>query len=72
MLSRVGYFLIMISIIMLFVFAASYQVNKPDYGLLLGGLLVIFIGVVIVIKNRRPSEKADRFRTIRKIRSRKK
>ena len=71
---RVGYFFIMVSVIVLFIFVASYQTDDhdPNYGLLLGGLLMIFVGIVMVIRNRRPSEKAERFRMIRKMRSRKK
>jgi hypothetical protein len=72
MYKRIGYFLIVASMMVLFVFAASYQVNDPDYKLLLGGLVIIFIGVFMVIKNRRASEKADRFRMLRRMRSRKK
>ena len=69
---RIGYFFITASVIVLFVFAASYQVNDPDYKLLLSGLGIIFIGIVMVIRNRRTSEKADRFRMLGRMRSRKK
>jgi hypothetical protein len=72
MFMRIGIFFIMISVIVLFIFVASYQVDDPNYSLLLGGLALIFIGIFMVIRNRRPTEKAERFRTIRKLRSRKK
>ena len=70
MFLRVGYFFIIVSVIVLFVFAASYQTEDPNYSLLFGGLLLISIGIVITIKNRRPSEKSERFRMLHKLRSR--
>ena len=72
MFIRVGYFFIMISMIVLFAFVASYMVDTPNYKFLLGGLAMIFIGVFIVVRNRQPSEKAVRFRMVRKMRSRNK
>lgn len=72
MLVRVGYFFIMVSLLVLFVFGASYQVDAPNYKLLLSGLALIFIGVFLVIKNRPPSEDTGRFRRFRKTRSREK
>ena len=72
MLLRIGVFFIMISLVVLFVFVASYQIDNPSYSLLLGGLALIFVGVFMVIRNRRPSEGTGRFRSIRKLRSRKK
>lgn len=62
----------MISMIVLFAFFASYMVDTPNYSLLLGGLTLIFIGIFIVLRNRQPSEKAIRFRMVRKMRSRNK
>ena len=72
MFLRVGYFFIIVSLVVLFTFGASYQVDEPRYSLLLVGLALIFIGILMVIRNRQPSEKADRFRMFRKMRSRKK
>lgn len=69
---RIGYFFIMISLLVLFIFAASYQIDDPKYSLLLGGLALIFMGIFMVVRKRRPSEKAERFRTIQKMRSRNK
>jgi LPXTG-motif cell wall-anchored protein len=72
MFVRVGYFFIIVSLIVLFVFFASYQVETPQYNLLLAGLALIFIGVFIIIRNRKNSEKAGRFRKVNKIPSRQK
>ena len=72
MFVRVGYFFIMVSLIVLFVFFASYQVETPQYNLLLAGLALIFIGVFMILRNRQKSEKAGRFRMVHKMRSRKK
>ena len=69
MFKRIGYFLIMISFIVLFVFIASYQIDQPDYSLLLLGLALIFLGIFMVIKNRKQTEKADRFRLVRRMRN---
>ncbi|MFC1996508.1 hypothetical protein ACFLXI_02735 [Chloroflexota bacterium] len=71
MFMRIGYFFIIVSLIVLFAFVASYQVDNPDYSLLLGGCALLFIGIFMVIRNRRPSEKAERFRMVHKARSRK-
>ena len=71
MLVRVGIFFITISLVVLFVFVASYQVDTPRYSLLLGGFVLILIGVFMIIRNRQPPEKAERFRIFRKMRSRK-
>ena len=72
MIVRVGYFFIMVSLIVLFAFVASYQVDTPNYSLLLVGLGFIFFGIIIVIKNRQRPEKAERFRLVRRMRSKNK
>jgi hypothetical protein len=72
MLVRVGYFFILVGLVVLFVFSASYQVNAPRYSLLLGGLALVVIGGFLVAKNRPPSEDAGRFRRFQKKRSGKK
>lgn len=70
MYERIGYFFIIVSLLVLFLFVASYQVDEPNYSLMVIGLFFIFIGIVMVVKNHRPSEKAERFRMLRKMRSR--
>lgn len=69
MLVRVGYFFIPVGLLVLFIFGASYQVNVPRYNLLLVGLALVVIGVLLVVKNRPPSEDPGRFRRFRKSRS---
>jgi hypothetical protein len=72
MFERVGYFFIMVSGIVLFVFVASYMVDTPNYYLFLGGVALLIIGFYIVRRNRQQPEKAERFGLVRKMRSRKK
>jgi hypothetical protein len=69
---RIGVFFTSIGALILFVFVASYMSDAPRYEFCLGGMLCLALGIFMVIKYRKPPEKADRFRSIRKIRSRKK
>jgi hypothetical protein len=66
MLLRVGYFLLPVGLLMLFVFGASYNIDTPRYTLLLGGLAILVVGLLIVAKNRPRSSDTGRFRRFRK------
>ena len=72
MFERVGYFLIIVSLFVYFAFFASYQSGSSNFYWLFGGIILMALGIIIVRRNRQPSEKAERFRTVRKMRSRKK
>jgi hypothetical protein len=67
---RIGYFFILVSLVVLFLFVASFQVGDPDFRLLLVGLAMLFTGIFAVRRNRKPSERTGRFRMFGKIRSR--
>jgi len=69
---RIGVFFTSVGALILFIFAASYMTNEPRYDICLGGMAVLALGMFLIIRYRRPSEKAERFRSIRKMRSRKK
>ena len=66
MLVRVGYFFFLVGLLVLFVFVASYQINVPRYSLLLIGLFLVISGVLLVVKNRPPSEDSGRFHRFRR------
>jgi hypothetical protein len=70
MLVRIGYFFIIVSLIMIIIFVTSYQAGMPLYNLFLIGLLLIMLGNFILIRFRKSHEKTERFHLIRKMRSR--
>jgi hypothetical protein len=69
---RIGVFFTSVGALILFVFTASYMTDAARYEVCLGGLACLGLGVFLMIKYRHPAEKSDRFRYIRKLRSRKK
>jgi hypothetical protein len=69
---RIGFFFASVGALILFVFAASYMIEEPHYYSCLGGMVCLVLGIVMIIRNRKPSEKAERFRYVRKMRNRKK
>lgn len=69
---RIGFFFASVGALVLFVFAASYMIEEPRYDVCVGGMACLGLGIVMIIRNRKPSERAERFRYIRKMRSRKK
>lgn len=70
MFVRIGYFFILVSLGVLFLFVASFQVGTPNFRLLLVGLVLLFTGIFVVRRNREPSEGTGRFRMFGRMRSR--
>jgi protein-S-isoprenylcysteine O-methyltransferase Ste14 len=68
---RVGTFFLVIGLIMLVVFFVTDQSQNPEIFLFLGGLLVSFIGVLLIWKDWKPREPANRFRLMRRMRKKK-
>jgi hypothetical protein len=69
---RIGVFFTSIGALILFIFAASHMIGEPRYEFCAGGIFCLGLGIFMIIRNRKPSEKAERFRYVRKMRSRKK
>jgi hypothetical protein len=69
---QIGMFLVLIGIIVAFIFAASYQLNEPDYSYCLAGVIVVALGAFLIYRNRRTPEPAERFRLMGRLRNRRK
>ena len=69
--TRIGQFFFLIGLLVLFTFFASYMNATPYYSLFLIGLGSTFLGVIMMIRSRKPSGESERFRRIRKLRKKK-
>jgi len=68
-----GIFLIMIGILLLALFVFSYIANQMNFWLFLGGVgILVWGGHTLVTNPGQPRPKAERFRMVKKISTRKK
>lgn len=65
-------FFLFIGVIAALVFAASNQLGEPEFTYCLAGMALIALGAVLVYRNRPSRDPAERFRTLGKMRNRKK
>jgi len=64
---RIGWFLVVIGLILLVVFFTIDQSQKPQPGLFFSGLAGVFLGGLLVWRNRPPPKPSERFSSVRKI-----
>ena len=69
---QIGLFFLFVGVIVVFVFAASLQVDSPEYVLCLIGLASLMLGAFLIYRYRRRPAETDRFRLVGKMRNRKK
>jgi hypothetical protein len=69
---RIGYFFAMVGALILFIFAASYMNQTPQFNICVIGAIPFALGVFLIIRYRKRGGEAERFRYIRKMRSRNK
>jgi hypothetical protein len=69
---RIGQFFFLVGLLVIFMFAASLANETPQGTYLLIGLPTTILGLFIMFKSRQPPGESQRFRRIRKMRSRKK
>ena len=67
MKQRIGAFLLIVGIILLFVFWGSMQASLPIFRWLLFGILAIIWGLALIFRGQEATE-SQRFRTIKKLR----
>lgn len=72
MAARIGQFLLFFGLIALIIFFASDQAFSPAYEYLCSGLLLTGGGVLLMWRNRKPSQPSERFRGVRKMRDKSK
>ena len=70
--SRVGQFFLMVGLVVMFIFVASYQLGDPNFSFFFLGLGALILGAFLIFKHRKRGGEAERFRWIRKMLSRKK
>ena len=69
---RIGQFFFLVGVLVMFVFAVSLANETPQGNLLLVGLAATGLGIFIMYKNRQSPGESQRFRRIRKLRSKNK
>lgn len=69
---QIGLFFLVVGLLVVFIFAASFQVNQPEYVACLIGLASLMLGAFLIYRYRRRPAETDRFRLIGKMRNRKK
>jgi amino acid transporter len=69
---RLGIFFLLISAAILVLFFTSDIIQEPNIGYLFWGIIFLFLGVLALRRSRPDPEESKRFRTYRKLRSRKK
>jgi hypothetical protein len=66
--SKIGRFLFFIGLILLVVFFAMDQTKHPAYGYFCAGVLVVFLGGMLMLRGQQPPAESMRFRTLRRWR----
>jgi Na+/melibiose symporter-like transporter len=66
--SKIGRFLFFIGLILLVVFFAMDQAKHSAYGYFCVGVIVVFLGGILMLRGQRPPDESMRFRTLRKWR----
>jgi cadmium resistance protein CadD (predicted permease) len=69
--ARIGQFLFFLGVLAGIIFYITDQAGVPRYMFLLTGLILIPLGVSIMWRYRKEPEESDRFRTLRRLQSRK-
>jgi Na+/melibiose symporter-like transporter len=66
--SKIGRFIFFIGLILLVVFFAMDQAKHPAYGYFCVGVVVVFIGGMLMLRGQKPPDESMRFRTLRRWR----
>jgi hypothetical protein len=70
MSARIGQFFLYIGLIVLVIFVATSQAQRPAFSYLCGGGLSLVFGIFLIWRVRRPPPEAGRFRLLRKSENR--
>jgi hypothetical protein len=66
--SKIGRLLFLIGLILLVVFFAMDQAKHPAYGYFCAGVIVVFLGGMLILRGQQPPDESMRFRTLRRWR----
>jgi hypothetical protein len=66
--SKIGRMLFLIGLILLVVFFAMDQAKHPAYGYFCVGVVVVFLGGMLMLRGQQPPDESMRFRTLRRWR----
>ena len=66
--SKIGRFLLFIGLILLVIFFTMDQAKNPSYGYFCVGVIVVFLGGMLMLRGHQPPEESMRFRTLRRWR----
>jgi hypothetical protein len=66
--SKIGRLLFLIGLILLVVFFAMDQAKHPSYGYFCAGIIVVFLGGMLILRGQQPPDESMRFRTLRRWR----
>jgi hypothetical protein len=64
-LQRLGSFIMLIGLILLVIFFASDQSQKPEFELFFSGSLLTILGGFMILRYRPPAQPSGRFRVLR-------
>jgi len=70
--SKLGRFLFFIGLILLVIFFTIDQAAHPTYGYLCAGVVVVFLGALLMLRGQQPPDDSMRFRTLRRWREQQK
>lgn len=62
---RIGQFLLFIALILLIIFFATDQAQEPAYSYCCWGMLLLFAGLALIWRQRKPPAPSTRFRIFR-------
>jgi hypothetical protein len=62
---RIGQFLLFIALIILIIFFATDQAQEPVYSYFCSGIILLFAGLFLIWRNRKPPPPSERFRILR-------
>lgn len=66
--SKIGRLLFLIGLILLVVFFAMDQSKHPAYGYFCAGVVVVFLGGMLMLRGQKPPDESMRFRSLRRWR----
>ncbi len=66
--SKIGRLLFLVGLILLVIFFAMDQTKHPAYGYFCVGVIVVFLGGMLMLRGQQPPDESMRFRTLRRWR----
>ena len=65
---RIGRFFLIIGLLVIFLFIATFLAGAPIFEFLMAGVIGVILGLALMVRGRSPPAGSERFRTVRSAR----